>query len=121
LKIHHALKETSYLTDAPTIADSPALAITIGNYLLATGARPRQNHFASIIYNPRPGGHAVHPCGETAMPQASQPSKGKSNTMGDRSPKSNQKKSNQKQAKTSSADQKKKQAAAAKQSAAKKK
>src|SRR4051812_48256834 len=41
--------------------------------------------------------------------------------MGDRSPKSNQKKSNQKQTKSSSADQKKKQAVAAKQSAGKKK
>ena len=54
------------------------------------------------------------------MPQASQTSKGKSNTMGDRSPKSNQKKSNQKQAKTNSADQKKSQALAAQKSANKK-
>ncbi|MGD1089957.1 MAG: hypothetical protein ABR955_14720 [Verrucomicrobiota bacterium] len=37
--------------------------------------------------------------------------------MGDRSPKSNQKKFSQKQAKASSADQKKKEAVAAKQSA----
>jgi hypothetical protein len=79
-----------------------------------------QNHFASIIYNNRPGSQDVHPCGETAMPQASQPSKGKSNTMGDRSPKSNQKKSNQKQAKANSADQKKNQALAAQKSAGKK-
>jgi hypothetical protein len=41
--------------------------------------------------------------------------------MGDRSPKSNQKKSTQKQSKTNSADQKKKQAVFAKQSANKKK
>jgi hypothetical protein len=54
------------------------------------------------------------------MPPASQPSKGKSNTMGDRSPKSNQKKSNQKQAKASSADQMKKQAVAAKKADGKK-
>jgi hypothetical protein len=54
------------------------------------------------------------------MPQASQLIKGKSNTMGDRSPKSNQKKSNQKQAKASSADQKKNQALAAQKSAGKK-
>ena len=40
--------------------------------------------------------------------------------MGDRSPKSNQKKSTQKQAKANSADQKKKQAIAAKQVAGKK-
>jgi hypothetical protein len=41
--------------------------------------------------------------------------------MGDRSPKSNQKKSSQKQAKTDSADQMKKSAIAAKQAAGKKK
>jgi hypothetical protein len=34
LKIHHALKETSYLTDADSIADSAAIATSIGNYLL---------------------------------------------------------------------------------------
>jgi hypothetical protein len=44
----------------------------------------------------------------------------KVNIMGDRSPKSNQKKSSQKQAKASSADQKKKQAVAAKQATDKK-
>jgi hypothetical protein len=41
--------------------------------------------------------------------------------MGDRSPKSNQKKSSQKQAKSNSADQQKRQAIADKQSAGKKK
>jgi hypothetical protein len=40
--------------------------------------------------------------------------------MGDRSPKSNQKRSSQKQAKANSADQRKKQAVAAKQAASKK-
>jgi hypothetical protein len=40
--------------------------------------------------------------------------------MGDRSPKSNQKKSNQKQSKANAADQKKQQAVAAKQANAKK-
>jgi hypothetical protein len=35
LKIHHALKETSYLTDTVNIAGSAAIATTIGNYLLA--------------------------------------------------------------------------------------
>jgi hypothetical protein len=118
LKIHHALKETSYLTDGFTIADSGAMATTIGNYLLPS--RRRQNHFTSVIYNGRSGGQDVHCCGETAMPQPSQPGKGKSNTMGDRSPKSNQKKSNQKQAKASSADQKKKQAVADKKTGGKK-
>ena len=41
--------------------------------------------------------------------------------MGDKSPKSNQKKSNQKQSKANSVDQKKKQAVADKQAATKKK
>jgi hypothetical protein len=118
LKIHHALKETSYLTDTLNIAGSAAIAITIGNYL-SPPARAK-NPFASGIYNDRPGRQNVHSCGETAMPQASQLIKGKSNTMGDRSPKSNQKKSNQKQAKASSADQKKNQALAAQKSAGKK-
>ena len=75
----------------------------------------------SIIYNDRRGGHDMSPFGETDMPQVNQPSKGKSNTMGDRSPKSNQKKSNQKQAKARSADQMKKQAVADKQAPGKKK
>jgi hypothetical protein len=75
----------------------------------------------SAIYNAHSGGHYMIPFGENNMPQASQPGKGKSNTMGDRSPKSNQKKSNQKQAKASSADQKKKTDIAAKAAAFKKK
>jgi hypothetical protein len=125
------------ITELGSLEDSPCLErdklsnrrfhyrpfhrISNNNRQLSFGALPNQNHFASIIYNNRPGGQDVHPCGETAMPPARQTSKGKSNTMGDRSPKSNQKKSNQKQAKTSSADQKKKQAVAAKQAAGKKK
>lgn len=44
----------------------------------------------------------------------------RTNPMGDKSPKSNQKKSSQKQAAASSADQKKKQAVAAKSAAGKK-
>jgi hypothetical protein len=35
LKIHHALKETSYLTDADSIAVSGGIATSIGKYLLA--------------------------------------------------------------------------------------
>jgi hypothetical protein len=31
LKIHHALKETSYLTDKGTITGSSGIATTIGN------------------------------------------------------------------------------------------
>ena len=53
------------------------------------------------------------------MPQVSQPQK-KIKIMGDRSPKSNQKRSTQKQASANSADLKKKQAVAAKQGAVKK-
>ncbi len=48
------------------------------------------------------------------MPQVNQPQK-KDKIMGDRSPKSNQKKSSQKNAATNSANQKKSQAIAAKQ------
>ena len=59
-------------------------------------------------------------CGETTIPQASQRGT-KVIPMGDKSPKSNQKKSSQKASQASSADQKKKQAVAAKQSANKKK
>jgi hypothetical protein len=53
------------------------------------------------------------------MPQVNQPGE-ESRIMGDRSPKSNQKKSSQKQAMALSADQKKKQAVADKQAAGKK-
>jgi hypothetical protein len=56
----------------------------------------------------------------TNVPDADN-SKQRDNTMGDRSPKANQKKSNQKQTKTSTADQKKKQAMASKQAAGQKK
>ena len=53
------------------------------------------------------------------MPQVINPRK-KIKIMGDRSPKSNQKKTNQKQAQANSADQKKKAAEAAKSAALKK-
>jgi hypothetical protein len=58
--------------------------------------------------------------GENDMPQVSQPAE-KIKVMGDKSPKSNLKKSSQKQSKASSADQKKKQAIAARQAAGNKK
>jgi hypothetical protein len=54
------------------------------------------------------------------MPQASKPQK-RSTSMGDRSPKDNQKKTGQKQAKAGAADQQKKQDAATKAGVAKKK
>jgi hypothetical protein len=74
--------------------------------------------FGSIIYNHRPGAHDVSAFGETAMPQVSQTAE-EIKIMGDRSPKSNQKKSTQKQSKANSDEQKKKQAVAAKSAAAK--
>ena len=74
--------------------------------------------FASVIYNDRPGKHDSLPFGETVMLQVSQPQE-KIKVMGDKSPKSNQKKSTQKQSKANSADQKKKEAVAAKSAAAK--
>jgi len=40
LKIHHALKETSYLSDVASMTFSGEMAITIGDYLLVfTGAK----------------------------------------------------------------------------------
>jgi hypothetical protein len=71
------------------------------------------------MYNDHPARHDGRPSGETDMPQVNQPRK-KIKIMGDRSPKSNQKKSNQKQAKADSASQKKKAAEAAKSAAIKK-
>ena len=76
--------------------------------------------FVSVIYNYRPGEHDSWASGENKMPQASQSAE-ENKIMGDKSPKSNQKKSTQKQSKVSSADQKKKSAAAAKSAAGKKK
>jgi hypothetical protein len=79
---------------------------------------PLRRDFGSIIYNHRLGTHDVTAFGETAMPQVSQPAE-EIKIMGDRSPKSNQKKSTQKQSKADSVEQKKKQAVAAKSAAAK--
>jgi hypothetical protein len=73
LKIHHALKETSYPTDGCSMTGSAARATTIGNYLLAAISSPAAsaNDFAAIIYIGRPGEHDDLPFGETTMPQAS--------------------------------------------------
>jgi hypothetical protein len=54
------------------------------------------------------------------MPQEDQPSAERQNHMGDKSPKSNQKKSNQKSAKNNAANDKKKKAANDKKTAGKK-
>ena len=62
----------------------------------------------------------LFPSEKPIMPQVNQ-SRRKNKIMGDKSPKSNQKKSTQKQSKVSSADLKKKQAVAAKSAASSKK
>jgi len=48
LKIHHALKETSYLTDRQSVTGSSGMATTIGNYLL--GNNPEN----SVDYHSNP-------------------------------------------------------------------
>ena len=113
------MKETSYLTDPCNVTGSAAIATTFGKNLFGDHRRQAPDEFASIIYNDRNGGHDGHPCGETNH-AAGELNAEPSNIMGDKSPKSNQKKSSQKQAIASSADQKKKAAAAAKSVAAKK-
>lgn len=86
----------------------------------AQPGRSRANEFPSIIYNVRSRHQGAPPFGETNIPKVSQPAE-ENKTMGDKSPKSNQKKTSQKQAQQSSADKQKQQALAAKSAAAKKK
>ena len=73
------------------------------------------------LYNSRPWHYLHSAWGETNYATGESTRNKKSNVMGDRSPKANQKKSTQKQSKADSADQKKKQAVFEKQSANKKK
>jgi len=73
-----------------------------------------------LLYNDHKRDYDFPASGETTYATGKSTAK-KRNIMGDRSPKSNQKKSTQEQSKASSADQKKKQAVFAKQSANKKK
>jgi hypothetical protein len=75
---------------------------------------------SSVIYTSHPAKHDDLSFGETTIPQANQIAEESTKHMGDKSPKSNQKKSAQKQVKASSADQQKKQAMAAKQQPKKK-
>ena len=75
---------------------------------------------ASIIYFAGLGKQDAAPSEKQTCRRTVNPQK-KIKIMGDKSPKSNQKKSSQKQAKTSSASAKKTQAVAAKQAAPKKK
>ena len=73
------------------------------------------------VYNcPRAAQDAAG-CGETYMPRAGQSAEHKIKVMGDKSPKSTQKKSSQKQAKASSAADKKQAAAVSKAGVGKKK
>ena len=72
------------------------------------------NDFASGIYNHGASPHDALPFGETNHAAGDATPLKKIKLMGDKSPKSNQKKSTQKQTKASSADQQKKQAIAAK-------
>ena len=73
-----------------------------------------------MLYNGRHGLHSVTSCGENSN-AADECIRTKRKIMGDKSPKSTQKKSTQKQSKASSPSLKKKQAVAVKQSANKKK
>jgi hypothetical protein len=51
LKIHHALKETSYLTDGLNLTVSGEIATTIGNYLwLGNSPTPAPDELTSSIY-----------------------------------------------------------------------
>lgn len=78
-----------------------------------------QNNFALTIYNDRCGIQAGFPSENLSCRRKINPHK-KIKIMGDKSPKSNQKKSSQKQSQASRADQMKKQAVVAKQAATKK-
>ncbi len=75
---------------------------------------------AASVYSPPADGYRLHAGRGNQHPVGKQTSI-KGNSMGDKSPKANQKKSTQKQSKASSADASKKAAAAAKTVAAKKK
>ena len=109
----------------PSAPGVPANLITI--MVLAWKVPPHAKQFAhapneiaSTIYIARACHHGAPPFGETNMPKVNKPAE-KNKTMGDKSPKSNQKKSSQKQAQQSSADKQRQQALAAKTAAAKKK
>ena len=81
----------------------------------------RPINFASSIYNDCDNPHDTFPFGETNHAAGESIPLKKIKLMGDKSPKSNQKKSSQKQTKASNADQQKKQALAAKSAANNKK
>jgi hypothetical protein len=94
--------------------------ILLGNQLKSIFTRAAAE-LATVIYNHRFTRHDDPASGETFIPSVSQLGQRKRSTMGDRSPKSNQKKSAQKQGKNNAASAKAKAAVAAKQAAGKKK
>jgi hypothetical protein len=75
---------------------------------------PNSMFFASVIYNGHYGKQDTLSSGETKHAAGESTRRRKINIMGDKNPKSNQKKSSQKQSKANSASQKKKAAVAAK-------
>jgi hypothetical protein len=127
LKIHHALKETSYLTDTDSIAGSGRIATSIGNYLLAARRAddcPRPTIADKMISQrlftkPAQASKMHLPAEKLKFRRPVNLHQYK--IMGDKSPKSNQKKSSQKQSKASSVSAQKSAAVAAKSAAGKKK
>ena len=114
------MKGTSYLTDIPSVRE---FRRNSDNYLWTTLANriAQPIDFASSIYKHCSSPHDASPFGETNHAAGESIPLKKIKLMGDKSPKSNQKKSSQKQTKASNADQQKKQALAAKSAANNKK
>jgi len=110
--------ETSYLTDDPTLTVSHRIATTIGDYF-----RDETDFFRSMHSRPSftiTGPRSMMVCLRRNFYAAGQSISRQKNVMGDKSPKSIQKKSSQQQAKASSAAEKKKAAVLSKQAAGKK-
>jgi hypothetical protein len=102
-------------TDSPSPRSNPTTADSVQKSAVRT-----RTEIESIIYNHGLAKHNDLAFGETNIPQVSQPAE-KTNLMGDKSPKANQKKSSQKQSQANSANEQKKKALFAKQAAGKKK
>lgn len=107
----------------PRLTGYAVIATTIcNNFLtLSTVHCPGDpNQIADLIYIGCGSVQDELPCGETNHAAGRSTCRTSFKIMGDKSPKSNQKKSTQKQSKASASDQKKKLAVTAKQSASKK-
>ena len=50
MKIHHALKETSYLSDAVSMTVSGGMAITIGDYLSVPAGEKKLSERVEFIF-----------------------------------------------------------------------